>query len=167
MRRGLESDKRRVVIYPTQVSFEKGVHFPHACEGIYWCTGKLLIINMDGCPKLLNEMLEPGVKTRFNVSGLMLLLTAKWNRVSPSLRVGPELQRTGTHFVPFNLVFKPLLSMTFMIYDVVNCKNQVMILSWFLGFGVFLFCLFFFPTAASIINSKEEGGKPNEDVSIS
>lgn len=126
-----------------QVSFEKGVHFPHACEGIYWCTGKLLIINMDGCPKLLNEMLEPDVKTRCNVSGLMLLLTPKWNRVSPSLRVGPELQRTGTHFVPFSLVFKPLLSMNFMIYDVVNSKNQVMILSWFLGLRSFLFCFFF------------------------
>lgn len=128
-----------------QISFEKGVHGPQACAGIYWCTGKLLIINMDDCPELLNEMLEPDVKTRCNVSGLMLLLTPKWNCVSPSLRADPRaLQGTGTHFVPLNPVIKPLLSMSFLFYDV---KWTVKTKSWFchdFRFGDFCF-VFFFP----------------------
>lgn len=131
-----------------QVSFEKGVHIPCTCARIYWCTGKLLIINMDGCPELLNGIPEPDVNTRCNVSGLMLLLTPKWNRVSPSLRAGPDCR--VLELTLYLCTFKSLLNVSFMFYD--GVKWTVKTKSWFchdfrFGFGLVLWwlfvCLFF------------------------
>lgn len=55
--------------------------------------------------------------------------------ISPAPRVNPELQCAGTHFVSW-VVFKPPVNTSFMLYDVVNCKNQ--------GATIFGFCFVFF-----------------------
>lgn len=46
----------------------------------------------------------------------------KWC-ISTTLRVDPELQCAGAHFVPW-VVFKLPVNVSFTLYDVVNCKNQ-------------------------------------------